>query len=133
MPVFVVPLTYVEPHKAHVVQGRRKLQRCPIERDRQHPVRACASRRVLAEEIVDQMSPFVGDRSVARSRSPRHSFIDQDHDDFALGVQVNRRGRSAVRLPRNAQNASALPGREAAEGNELTTILFTGTAHESQK
>jgi hypothetical protein len=32
-------------------------------------------------------------------------------------------------VSRNAQNASALPGREAAEGNEV----FTGTAHESQK
>ena len=35
--------------------------------------------------------------TVARSRSPRHSFIDQDHDDFALGVQVNRRGTSEHR------------------------------------
>ena len=53
----------------------------------------------------------VSERSKAtsdgRSRSPRHSFIDQDHDDFALGVQVNRRGRSAVRLPRPVVHRNA--------------------------
>ena len=129
VPVFLVPLTYVEPHEAHVVQGRRELQRCRIERDRQHPVRACACRRVLAEEIADEMPPFVGDGLIARARAPCHPFIDQDHDDFALGIQVNRRGWSAIRLSRpvthgNTRTIAHRPSRKRPieAGRELSRL-----------
>src|SRR5262245_43626961 len=99
MPLSLVSLSYVEPHEAHVVQGRRELQRCRVERDRQHSVRACACWRVLAKEIADQLSPFVGDDPIARPRAPCHPFIDEDHDDLVFGIQIDR-GWSAIGLPR---------------------------------
>ena len=37
--------------------------------------------------------------NIEGARSPRHSFIDQDHDDFASrGFQVNRKGLSVAPL-----------------------------------
>jgi hypothetical protein len=89
MPVSLTSLTYVESHEAHVVQNRRKLQRCRVERDRQHPVQACACRRVLAKEIADQLPPFIGHDPIARPRASCHSFIDEDYDDLAFGIQVD--------------------------------------------
>src|SRR5262245_34414018 len=113
MPLSLVSLSYVEPHEAHVVQGRRELQRCRVERDRQHSVRACACWRVLAKEIADQLSPFVGDDPIARPRAPCHH-----HDDLALGIQVNLQGWSAIRL--------SWP---VAHGNTRTITHRTGRKH----
>jgi hypothetical protein len=72
---------------------------------------------VVTKKIAYQASPPVGDGPIAIPRSPRHPLINQNHDDFVLGAQLDRRRRSAICLPRpvahrDTRTLARRPGRK---------------------